>query len=159
MSGVTCKQLNLSGAYDYKGGDTSRVAYPTVESVRQEFYRTYPGVEDFDSSRGEIPIVGRTVFREHIVKAGFKFVKCRGNNRSYITSRMDVAVDRLSYLRDIMKYVHLISPCVIHVIILYIYIYMLITDCILIPINHTLKINMSCFVVNSYLMHKPYLDI
>ena len=116
--------------------------------MRQEFYRTYPGVEDFDSSRGEIPIVGRTVFREHIVKAGFKFVKCR-NNRSYITSRMDVAVDRLSYLRDIMKYVHLISPCVIHAIILYIYIYMLITDCILIPINHTLKINMSCFVVNS----------
>ena len=98
MTGVTCKQLNLSGAYGYKGGDTSRVAYPTVESVRQEFYRTYPGMEDFDSSRGEIPIVGRTVFRGHIVKAGFKFFKCRGNNRSYITSRMDVAVDRLSYL-------------------------------------------------------------
>ena len=44
MTGVTYKQLNLSDAYGYKGGDTSRVAYPTVESVRQEFYRTYPGL-------------------------------------------------------------------------------------------------------------------
>ena len=59
------------------------------------------------------------------MKAGFKFVKCRGNNRSYITSRMDAAMDRLSYFRDIIKYVHCNSllPCIVHVIILYIYIY------------------------------------
>ena len=93
--------IQIPGAAD----DTSRVAYPTVESVRQEFYRTYPGLEDFVSCRGEIPVVRRTVFREHIVKAGFKFVKCRDNNRSYITSRMDVAVDILSYFRHIIKYV------------------------------------------------------
>ena len=91
--------IQILGAAD----DTSRVAHPTVESVWQEFYRAYPGLEDFVSCRGEIPVVGRTVFKEHIVKTGFKFVKCRDNNRSYITFWMEAAVDRLSYLRDIIK--------------------------------------------------------
>ena len=91
------------------------VAYPTVESVRQEFYRTYPGLEDFVSCRGEIPVVWKAVFREHIVKAGFKFVKCRDNNRSYITFRMDAVVDRLSYLRHIISMYNVVVHCTMYI--------------------------------------------
>ena len=30
--------------YGFKGGDASQVQYPTVNSVRKEFYDTYPEV-------------------------------------------------------------------------------------------------------------------
>ena len=49
--------------YGFKGGDASQVQYPTVDSVRKEFYDTYPGSLDCEYEMGEIPIVGNSTFR------------------------------------------------------------------------------------------------
>ena len=49
--------------YRFKGGDASQVQYPTVDSVRKEFYDTYPRSLDCEYEMGEIPIVGNSTFR------------------------------------------------------------------------------------------------
>ena len=49
--------------YGFKGGDATQVQYPTVDSVRKEFYDTYPGSLDYEYEMGEIPIVGNSTFR------------------------------------------------------------------------------------------------
>ena len=47
-------------------------------------------------------------FRKYILKAGLEFVKCKGSNRAYITSRIDAAAERMTYLRQIKKFVLMI---------------------------------------------------
>ena len=49
--------------YRFKGGDASQVQYPTVDSIRKEFYDTYPRSLDCEYELGEIPIVGNYTFR------------------------------------------------------------------------------------------------
>ena len=38
--------------YGFKGGDASQMQYPTVDSVRKEFYNTYPGSLDCEYENG-----------------------------------------------------------------------------------------------------------
>ena len=47
-------------------------------------------------------------FRKYILKAGLEFVKCKGSNQAYITSQIDTAVERMTYLHQIKKFVLMI---------------------------------------------------
>ena len=47
-------------------------------------------------------------FRKYILKAGLEFVKCKGSNRAYVISRIDAAAERMTYLRQIKKFVLMI---------------------------------------------------
>lgn len=55
---------HISGMWGYKGGSKENRIYPTVQNVREQFYKLYSSafrgakVEDL-----QIPLVGRTVFR------------------------------------------------------------------------------------------------
>ena len=51
--------------YGYKGGSKKSCVYPTVTNIRGRFYEAYPGepLDSYDPSKGDIPLVGLTVFR------------------------------------------------------------------------------------------------
>jgi hypothetical protein len=51
--------------YGMKGGSKENCVYPTVKSVREEFYKAYPGEPaiTYDPTKGDIPIVGISKFR------------------------------------------------------------------------------------------------
>ena len=42
----------------------STLKYPSIESVRQEFYEIYPGTDEFECNkeRGDIPLLRKTAF-------------------------------------------------------------------------------------------------
>ena len=59
---IDLKKLSFKACIT-KGGNMSEVAYPTVESVRKEFYSTYEGEVDCDPSRGELLLMSEATFR------------------------------------------------------------------------------------------------
>ena len=52
--------------YGMKGGSKQGCVYPTVKNVREHFYQAYPGepLLTYDPTRGDIPILGMTKFRQ-----------------------------------------------------------------------------------------------
>ena len=51
--------------YGHRGGDKTNCVYPTVQNVREQFYKAYPGepAETFDMTRGDIPLISEGKFR------------------------------------------------------------------------------------------------
>ena len=55
--------IYFTGMYGFKGGRKHDRKYPTVENVRDEFYKVHDGSIDADASLGEIPLVSKSTFR------------------------------------------------------------------------------------------------